>query len=320
MRGSVAAWEVLLTTPEKISDDTLYFIYENPEKTEGSLYLGQKLISGHSSGSSVINLNDLTDINIGDNETLEDKQILVYNDTTNQWENTSLSNIINTAVSDFTGATEQQDGIAGLVPQPQAGDQSKFLKGNGTWASINIPKFDTDQVFEINKSNFVSLLGFDEAEIGKIPIKTEYGLDWVSMSPSSLTRQITTLQKLENQLSGVDSEPLDLNAIYIVPKEGISPRDDKYDEYMIINNKIELLGSFGSVNFDDYVTTVDFNAAVDSLDNLTNRVSNLENANFITQRQIGYLNNLKLSEGNNNLIEEINDINDRLTWQELEEI
>ncbi|MBO7080184.1 MAG: hypothetical protein J6W64_10405 [Bacilli bacterium] len=29
MRGSTSAWENLLTTPERISDDILYFIYQN---------------------------------------------------------------------------------------------------------------------------------------------------------------------------------------------------------------------------------------------------------------------------------------------------
>jgi hypothetical protein len=29
MRGSVSAWETLKLTPEKISNDTLYFIYQN---------------------------------------------------------------------------------------------------------------------------------------------------------------------------------------------------------------------------------------------------------------------------------------------------
>ena len=47
MRGSAAAWEALLETPERISDDTLYFIYQNAQtSTDGKLYLGQKLISG----------------------------------------------------------------------------------------------------------------------------------------------------------------------------------------------------------------------------------------------------------------------------------
>jgi len=74
MRGSLAAWETLLTTPEKISDDTLYFIYENAEhSTEGKLYLGQKLISGVGGNiSGDININDIGDIYI-DDEALIDK-------------------------------------------------------------------------------------------------------------------------------------------------------------------------------------------------------------------------------------------------------
>jgi len=35
---------------------------------------------------------------------------------------------------DFTGATASTDGTHGLVPAPEAGDQDKYLKGDGTWA------------------------------------------------------------------------------------------------------------------------------------------------------------------------------------------
>lgn len=37
-------------------------------------------------------------------------------------------------LSDFTGATSQAAGTHGLVPAPAAGEESKFLKGDGTWA------------------------------------------------------------------------------------------------------------------------------------------------------------------------------------------
>lgn len=38
------------------------------------------------------------------------------------------------AVADvFTGATSSTDGKAGLVPGPKAGDEKKFLQGDGTW-------------------------------------------------------------------------------------------------------------------------------------------------------------------------------------------
>lgn len=36
-------------------------------------------------------------------------------------------------VSPMTGATATQDGAGGLVPQPLAGDQVKYLRGDGTW-------------------------------------------------------------------------------------------------------------------------------------------------------------------------------------------
>lgn len=36
---------------------------------------------------------------------------------------------------DFTGATADTDGVHGLVPAPLAGDQDKFLKGDGTWGT-----------------------------------------------------------------------------------------------------------------------------------------------------------------------------------------
>ena len=35
----------------------------------------------------------------------------------------------------FTGATSSTDGADGLVPGPKAGDEKKFLKGDGTWAT-----------------------------------------------------------------------------------------------------------------------------------------------------------------------------------------
>lgn len=40
-----------------------------------------------------------------------------------------------TTYSDFTGATSQEDGTHGLVPGPLAGDEGKFLQGDGSWGT-----------------------------------------------------------------------------------------------------------------------------------------------------------------------------------------
>ena len=38
----------------------------------------------------------------------------------------------------MTGATAQADGKQGQVPGPAAGDQTKFLRGDGTWAQPSL--------------------------------------------------------------------------------------------------------------------------------------------------------------------------------------
>lgn len=43
------------------------------------------------------------------------------------------------AATDMTGATASADGSHGLVPRPLAGDETKFLRGDGAWANVIIP-------------------------------------------------------------------------------------------------------------------------------------------------------------------------------------
>jgi microcystin-dependent protein len=46
-----------------------------------------------------------------------------------------LSNYFLQMNEDFTGATSSTAGASGMVPAPAAGDNTKFLKGDGTWAT-----------------------------------------------------------------------------------------------------------------------------------------------------------------------------------------
>lgn len=49
----------------------------------------------------------------------------------------SNTNVISTTYPDVIGATSQTAGTHGLVPAPAAGDESKFLKGDGTWDTVS---------------------------------------------------------------------------------------------------------------------------------------------------------------------------------------
>jgi hypothetical protein len=72
----------------------------------------------------------LSNINTGD--------ILVYNLNSKKWENTSFENYLGDYIQIFEGATETQDGKAGLVPVPTVDDINKYLQGNGTWGDPTV--------------------------------------------------------------------------------------------------------------------------------------------------------------------------------------
>lgn len=124
LRGTPKAWIKL-----QVKDpDTLYFISETDED-EGLLYLGDKLIAG--GGNKTISLRDLQDVIIKD---LEVNSLLVYDN--GAWSNKTITEIFKDELSDFSGATEDTNGAAGLVPIPAAGQQNHFLRGDGSWSLI----------------------------------------------------------------------------------------------------------------------------------------------------------------------------------------
>ena len=116
-RGSPEAYANVIK-----NDDTLYFVYSS-DSDKGSLYLGDRLISGN-----VSNITDLEDLIITE---LQDKQILQYDIAKSAWVNKSIRE----AIGIMTGATEDAQGSIGLVPAPGIGEQNLFLRGDGVWAS-----------------------------------------------------------------------------------------------------------------------------------------------------------------------------------------
>lgn len=57
-------------------------------------------------------------------------------------------------IDDMIPASDKKSGVSGLVPAPQAGEENSFLKGNGKWAKINVPKsvLDLDDAAEYLKT------------------------------------------------------------------------------------------------------------------------------------------------------------------------
>lgn len=222
LRGTPSAYQNL--SPK--DPNTLYYVYE-ANANHGVLYLGDKLISG--SLSSATSLNDLTDITLSAGIT--EGSLLVYDGST--WVNRPLSDILEIIVGTMVGATDQLDGEAGIVPMPHAGDQNKYLRGDGTWAN---PTAALEVTVGSMQSQLGTLIGNDIGssvraiaanEVGKIVGNAPAAFDtlveiadWIENHPESsdLAARVTTI---ENQLNTpntgiidqLDSAITDLNGV-----------------------------------------------------------------------------------------------------------
>ena len=126
LRGTPTAWENITDK----NSDTLYFIAEEGAAT-GKLYLGTKLIADGDT-ANINTLAELTDVVISAG--VPDGAVLAYDVISKTWKDTPLESILSDIVTLMQGATADQDGAAGLVPQPVAGQQDLYLRGDGTWA------------------------------------------------------------------------------------------------------------------------------------------------------------------------------------------
>lgn len=127
LRGTPSAFASLVTKDK----DTLYFIADT-DAQYGKLYLGEMLVAASVTpdGTSVIDsLAELTDVNLVG---LESGKVLGYNGE--KWVPMDISSAV--AATPMVGATEDADGKTGLVPAPKAGEQEKFLRGDGTWQDV----------------------------------------------------------------------------------------------------------------------------------------------------------------------------------------
>jgi hypothetical protein len=133
LRGTPTAYAAL---PEKDAD-TLYFIVAK-DATVGKLYLGNILVAGgvNAEGDNIVDsLGELVDVNLAG---LKTGQVLGFNGT--EWVPTTLPEAVTGSV--MAGATATTAGTSGYVPAPQAGDENKFLRGDGSWADVPTTNVD----------------------------------------------------------------------------------------------------------------------------------------------------------------------------------
>lgn len=189
MRGTQALYNSLSTKDQ----DTLYFVYTSQSSETGKLYLGNKLISGSSlNPGGDISLGDVADVLLSNN--IEDGDLLVYDEAEGKWVNQSVAEALQVPI--MQGATSSSDGVEGLVPAPLTGDEGKFLRGDGTWVTVqegltaeerqSIQDLETSVATLIDEDENMSIRDIVAEEVAELLI------------PENASESLDTLQEIAN--------------------------------------------------------------------------------------------------------------------------
>lgn len=250
MRGTPTAYENLQLKEE----DTLYFISESDAIT-GKLYIGNKLVNAEMSQSDFkVYLNKLEDVDISG---AKQNDLLGYDEVSQKWIPVSIDSVMEIPI--MTGAAANQNGKKGLVPAPIAGDENKFLRGDGSWVTI---------------------------------------------------QQGTSLKyKKVNSIEEIDTEANDASDyIYLIAK------NDSYEEYLVIDNKVEAIGAL-NVSLDNYATKEELNNSIKNINESLGKV--ITDVSNIGQSLNDYVNvtsyNAKIAQ----IDQDINDLKKSTTWGKL---
>lgn len=321
IRGTPTAFEKL--TPK--SADTLYFISEAGAST-GKLYLGSKLISGGEASIS-----ELGQIIIN---AVKGNDILVYDAEKGAWVNKAVTDVI----SEMVGASDSTDGRAGLVPRPISGDQGKVLTGAGRWESVaNLLPLDSD-IFVIRNDKLTLAPDFSQAKVGDIlQVGASGVLEWVQGVSSSQIDELLNnrlIRKIVDSVDSIDTTANDATSYIYMVRNSNQEGNDFYDEYIVIGGRIEKIGNTSV----DLSELNELSTRVDNLDKLINGVPASEgqaavkglldvidlNEEYVTKKTfentVGDLSLLShRAFAGSSLVDEINVLTDRLTWQEIVE-
>ena len=294
-RGSLASYNRLSQKDE----NTLYFIYDANDETKGSLYLGNRLIGEVGGSGGVNNLSELSDILIN---SAQAGDFLVLN-SEGKW--------INIPATDVA---------------------QSILSAGGSFVAIDENEFKFNSV-----NSKLELKGYAEANIGMMPVKTNAGLSWQAAPSADINTRVgnleTDVSQAKSDLQAVDnkiataisnanhlryeiidnlSEATETNVIYLYSNNS-SDSSNIYDEYMLINGHLEILGSL-AIDLSDYVTTTQLETALNNKANATT-VAGLETRVGSLETSVSSLNSTisTLTSNVNTLTTSVNNLETRVS-------
>lgn len=111
---------------------------------------------------------------------------------------------------DMTGATSTTDGAQGIIPKPKAGDNLKFLRGDGEWAEAQagdpareLTQEEYDALTEAEKMNGTTYYITDARATGGDIVKRSINYSGGGMPGQGYTGSDLILRDANGNISGV---------------------------------------------------------------------------------------------------------------------
>lgn len=161
----------------------------------------------------------------------------------------------NTIYEIFEGASSNADGNSGLVPQPEAGDQNKFLQGNGQWGT---PPNTTYSVATATNNGLMSSTDktkLDGIATGANKTVVDSALNSTSTNPVQNKVINAAIESVNTKLNNLIQDAPEAYDTLKEIGDYISTHKDEYSALLAItNNKVDKVSGKG-LSTNDYTTT-----------------------------------------------------------------
>lgn len=302
-RGTQAQYDNLKRA-NRLETDALYFIYDSTAPQNGGLlYMGDILIGGTGSAVGASALNDLSDVDLS-GITLLDGMVLQYNSMSQAWEPVQLSELLPGINSGSkTGAQTDADVLSAVDPTPLEGDivfvdGTTYIYNGSTWQLL------VGQSLEDRVSALETTVNDLEDAIDDVDSKIATAISNANHLSYEIVQQLPQIANAST------------NVVYLVG-DGTTTGDDKYQEYMLVNNHFEKIGNFAP-DLSGYATIQQLEVVQDSISSVQDALDNYVLLSTYTA-QVGNINDLRTKTGNNNdtVISVLGQVYDSVIWTDI---
>lgn len=295
-RGTQLAYETLVEK-NQIDDNTLYFIYSEDNNSTGSLYLGNRLISGGETNYVYSTLDDLTDVDVSNADI---NSFLIKNDAGNWVSKTpkQIAELIQQYINN-----EESTHLIGDNLSVEIIDNVIQLKNYGTNYYAFVPAVKDENNNIIEESKYILKEGFKEGLEPKIKsIDNKFIISWYEPNPT-ISNITTDLEEVKINITKLNTdiienktsiENLELEIEALTSEIGIPATDTNiatglYKEISNLNNIIDTKANIDSVYTKNETETV-IKTFINEAEHLTRKiVTNINDIDKNTNDALKYI-------------------------------